>query len=145
MNNNKFNNNTNLPKEFDCLIIFGCHRKKILDRRINHLLQINQDIKVKNIVISGGVGLLGNFNESEYIQKKLDNKIKNIFLESKSRTTKENIDYSLSIIKSNNLISDGKLLLISDKWHLKRIKRYMKKKTSVMLFLEFPIKQTKTL
>ena len=50
----------------DYLIIYGCHIKTMLDERLNHALAIIKNKKVGKIVLTGGIGVNGNFNESEY-------------------------------------------------------------------------------
>ena len=114
--------------KIDYLIIYGCHKKRVLDKRLNHALKIiNNDID--KIVLTGGVGLYGNFNESKYMKEYLLNNgidENKIILEDKSRTTKQN---NINVINMLNLNNNKpyNIKLVSNKFHLTRIKNQLKK------------------
>ena len=116
--------------EADCLIIFGCHLKPLLDERLECAIKILKSKKIDTILLTGGIGINGNFNESEYMKKALlnfgiaENKI---LVDDKSTTTEENIVNSIQILRDNNLINNKKIVLVSNQAHLRRIGMELKK------------------
>ena len=116
--------------EADCLIIFGCHLKPLLDERLECAIKILKSKKIDTILLTGGIGVNGNFNESEYMKKALlnfgiaENKI---VVDDKSTTTEENIVNSIQILRDNNLINNKKIVLVSNQAHLRRIGMELKK------------------
>lgn len=116
--------------EADCLIIFGCHLKPLLDERLECAIKILKSKKIDTILLTGGIGVNGNFNESEYMKKALlnfgiaENKI---LIDDKSTTTEENIVNSIQILRDNNLINNKKIVLVSNQAHLRRIGMELKK------------------
>ncbi len=125
-----FNTPKNEYLEADCLIVFGCHLKPLLDERIKTVLEILKVKKVDKILLTGGIGVAGDFNESEYMKEVLlKNNVKEeiILIEDKSTTTEENIINSIEILKNNNLIENKNIILVSNQAHLKRIGMELKK------------------
>lgn len=125
-----FNTPKNEYLEADCLIVFGCHLKPLLDERIKTVLEILKVKKVDKILLTGGIGVAGDFNESEYMKEVLlKNNVKEeiILIEDKSTTTEENIINSIEILKNNNLIENKTIILVSNQAHLKRIGMELKK------------------
>lgn len=117
-------------EEADCMIVFGCHLKPLLDERINLAINILKNKKIDKIILTGGVGVNGNFNESEYMKKVLlENGIskESILIENESTTTEENIINSIKILEDQNLIQNQKLVLVSNEAHLRRIGMEFKK------------------
>lgn len=116
--------------EADCLIIFGCHLKPLLDERLECAIKILKSKKIDTILLTGGIGVNGNFNESEYMKKALlnfgiaENKI---LVDDRSTTTKENIVNSIQILRDTNLINNKKIVLVSNQAHLRRIGMELKK------------------
>ena len=116
--------------EADCLIIFGCHLKPLLDERLECAIKILKSKKIDTILLTGGIGVNGNFNESEYMKKALlnfgiaENKI---LVDDKSTSTEENIVNSIQILRDNNLINNKKIVLVSNQAHLRRIGMELKK------------------
>lgn len=55
----------------DYIIIYGCHIKELLDERLNYALKVLN--KFGKIVLTGGIGTNGIFNESEYMKNYLIN------------------------------------------------------------------------
>ncbi|MEG1597685.1 MAG: YdcF family protein, partial [Bacilli bacterium] len=113
-------------KEFfdvDCLIIFGCHLKPLLDERLDTTISIIKNKNVNRILLTGGIGVNGDFNESEYMKKKLLNcgiGEGSIITEDKSTTTEENIINCIQILKENSLIENKNIVLVSSQAHLRR-------------------------
>lgn len=131
-------------KECDCLIIFGCHIKQLLDERINCAIEILRTKEVKSVLLTGGIGSKGDFNEAQYMKEKLimEGISKNkIMIEDQSRTTEENVVNSIEILKKNNLFQDKKIVAVSNQAHLRRIhlefKKYIKNKHCYLLY-EYP-------
>lgn len=116
--------------EADCLIIFGCHLKPLLDERLECAIKILKSKKIDTILLTGGIGINGNFNESEYMKKALlnfgiaENKI---LVDDRSTTTEENIVNSIQILRDTNLINNKKIVLVSNQAHLRRIGMELKK------------------
>ena len=116
--------------EADCLIIFGCHLKPLLDERLECAIKILKSKKIDTILLTGGIGVNGNFNESEYMKKTLlnfgiaENKI---LVDDRSTTTEENIVNSIQILRDTNLINNKKIVLVSNQAHLRRIGMELKK------------------
>lgn len=131
-------------KECDCLIIFGCHIKQLLDERINCAIEILRTKEVKSVLLTGGIGSKGDFNEAQYMKEKLimEGIPKNkIMIEDQSKTTKENVVNSIGILKKNNLFQDKKIVVVSNQAHLRRIhlefKKYIKNEHRHLLY-EYP-------
>ena len=116
--------------EADCLIIFGCHLKPLLDERLECAIKILKSKNIDSILLTGGIGVNGNFNESEYMKKALlnfgiaENKI---LVDDKSTTTEENIVNYIQILRDTNLINNKKIVLVSNQAHLRRIGMELKK------------------
>lgn len=130
--------------ECDCQIIFGCHIKRLLDERINCAIEILRTKEVKSVLLTGGIGSKGDFNEAQYMREKLimagipENEI---MIEDQSRTTEENVVNSIEILKENNLFQNTTIVLVSNQAHLRRIhlefKKYIKNKHYHLLY-EYP-------
>ena len=108
----------------DYLIIYGCHIKELLDERLQHALNIIKSGKVNKIVLTGGIGALGDFDESEYMLNFL---IKNginkdsIIVENKSTTTEENNINVMKILNLNNVNHQLNIVLVTHQFHLLRL------------------------
>lgn len=106
--------------------------------RIIHAVQLYKLGKIKKILISGGSGSLLYPDESESedlydfcmiagVRKK------DILLENQSRNTHENAIYSLKIIEEENI--EGKVLLITSAFHMRRSIGCFKKRKNSIWFL----------
>lgn len=136
-----------LPKnnyeEADVIIVFGCHLKYLLDERINHAITVFKNKKINKIILTGGIGVKGDFNESEYMLEKLiSSGISKdvIIIEDKSKTTLENIINIIDILKNNNMLN-SKLVLVSSEAHLRRISMQLKKQIgndNLQIIFEYP-------
>ena len=117
-------------KEVDYIIIFGCHVKRILNKRLEYFLSVKYKYKYNKIILSGGIGRFGNYNESRYMRDYLlENKInKNeLVLEEESTTTKENVINIINLLKLNELDKKTKIVLLTGSFHMSRIKRIIRK------------------
>ena len=116
--------------KYDYLVIYGCHIKRVLNKRLEHSLKVINDNNINKIVLTGGIGLFGNYNESEYMKEYLLNKGINkdkLLLEGKSKTTRQNNINVMNMLKLSNPQSNISILLISQRNHLRRIKRIWNK------------------
>lgn len=87
----------------DYVIVYGCHIKEVLDERLNYTLEVLKKHDFGKIILTGGIGVNGKFNEAEYMKKYLlENLIdeSKIVMENKSTTTEEN---NLNILAMLNL------------------------------------------
>lgn len=108
----------------DYVVIYGCHIKELLDERLNYALRILNEHNYGKIILTGGIGVNGNFNESEYMEKFLiDNNIdKNkIIVENQSTTTEENNINIMNILDLNNVKNFTNIVLVTQEFHLLRI------------------------
>ena len=118
----------NIQKEsytnVDYLVIYGCHLKDLLIERLEHSLEIIREHPVKKIVLTGGVGVKGNFDESKFMYDFLiKNGIEkdNILIENKSTTTEENNENIMKMLDLENAEKQIKIVLVSQELHLFRI------------------------
>ena len=108
----------------DYLIIYGCHIKNMLDERLNHALDIIKNKRVGKIVLSGGIGVNGNFDESEYMLNYLvSNGIdkSRIIVEDKSTTTEESNINIMNILNLKKITEPVNIVLVTQQLHLLRI------------------------
>lgn len=118
----------NIKKEnyqyVDYVVIYGCHIKELLDERLNYALKILKEHNYGKIILTGGIGINGDFNESEYMRKFLvDNNIDEykIIVENQSTTTEENNINIMNILDLKNVQNFTNIVLISQEFHLLRI------------------------
>lgn len=108
----------------DYVVIYGCHIKELLDERLNYALKILKEHNYGKIILTGGIGINGDFNESEYMRKFLvDNNIDEykIIVENQSTTTEENNINIMNILDLKNVQNFTNIVLISQEFHLLRI------------------------
>lgn len=124
----------NIKKEkytnVDYLVIYGCHLKDLLIERLEHSLKIIREHPVKKIVLTGGVGVKGNFDESKFMYDFLiKNGIEkdNILIENKSTTTEENNENIMKMLDLENAENQITIVLVSQELHLFRIKLHWTK------------------
>ncbi len=138
----------NIPKsnynKADILIIFGCHIKELLDERLEQAIKILTTKDINKIVLTGGIGVNGDFNESSYMEDYLLKKgipKDRLLIENKSTTTEENIINTINLLKHNNLLENKKILLLSNQAHLRRIDMELKKQLkhiNINLLYDYP-------
>ncbi len=124
----------NIQKEnytnVDYLVIYGCHLKDLLIERLEHSIEIIKKHPVKKIVLTGGVGVKGDFDESKFMYDFLiKNGIEkdNILIENKSTTTEENNENIMKMLNLENAKSQTEIVLVSQELHLFRIKLHWTK------------------
>ncbi len=117
-------------EKVDYIIIYGCHIKRIMNKRLDYLLKIIDNYDYNKIVLTGGVGLFGKYNEALYMKNYL---VKNnidldkLLLEDKSRTTKENNINVINLLDLNNINKETKIVLVTNKNHMNRNKKILNK------------------
>ena len=114
----------------DYLVIYGCHLKELLIERLDYSLEIIKEHPVKKIVLTGGIGAKGNYNESEFMLNYLiaNGVEKNkIIVENKSTTTEENNENIMKMLDLKNAKSQTEIVLVSQELHLFRIKLHWTK------------------
>jgi len=114
----------------DYIIVYGCHIKSLLDERLIHVLSIIENKKYGKIVLTGGIGVNGDFNESEYmrdylIEKGIDEG--RIIIENKSTTTEENNLNVLKMLSLNSIQQKTNIVLVTQEVHMTRIILHWKK------------------
>ncbi len=114
----------------DYIIVYGCHIKLLLDERLIHVLSIVENKKYGKIVLTGGIGVNGDFNESEYmrdylIEKGIDEG--RIIIENKSTTTEENNLNVLKMLSLNSIQQKTNIVLVTQEVHMTRIILHWKK------------------
>lgn len=131
-------------QDADVLIVFGCHLKFAIDERINYALEVLKSKKINKVILTGGIGAKGDFNETEYmLNVLLDNGIDRdmIIMDEKSMTTEENVKNTIELLKSNDLLTNKKIILLSHEPHLKRIGmefHYQLKNDLFTIIYEYP-------
>ena len=108
----------------DYVVIYGCHIKELLDERLKYALKVLEEHDYGRIILTGGIGVNGDFNESEYMKKFLvDNNIdeNKIIVENQSTTTEENNINIMNILDLKNVQKFTNIVLISQEFHLLRI------------------------
>ncbi len=108
----------------DYIIVYGCHIKPLLDERLAHVLSIIKDKEYNKIVLTGGVGVNGDFNESEYmynylIEHGVDKD--RIIIENKSTTTEENNINVLNMLDLNSIQNKTNIVIVTQELHMMRI------------------------
>lgn len=114
----------------DYIIIYGCHIKEILDERLNHALNILKNKKINKVVLTGGIGIKGDFNESSYMYNYLLNNGINkdsIIIEDKSKTTEENNINIVKLLNLNKITKPTKIVIVTHEIHMLRISTHYKK------------------
>lgn len=116
------------PKEHydyaDYVVIYGCHIKDLLDERLNTTLEVLRNHAFGKVVLSGGVGVCGDFNESEYMKQYfLDHGIEEskIIVENQSRTTEENNLNVMDLLQLKSIDRPTNIVLVTQAFHLFRI------------------------
>jgi uncharacterized SAM-binding protein YcdF (DUF218 family) len=113
----------------DAIVIFGAATAgsgqpgTILRSRINHALALHREERAASFILTGGIGW-GPPAESVVMKRVLaENGISdtNIFFETQSSTTREQVEFAAEIAQKNNWT---RLLIVSDPYHLYRISRY---------------------
>lgn len=119
-----FSDNVQLVKT-DVAVVLGAavwddEPSPVLRERINHSIWLYENDYVDKIIFTGGKDSGDRFAESEVAR---DYAIKNnvngedIFIETKSRITEENLRYACDIAKKNNFKT---FTIVSDPLHMKR-------------------------
>jgi len=109
----------------DCGIVLGAaawHNKPspVFKARIDHAINLYETNRIEAIILTGGFGKGADFAESEVAKDYCVEKgvpEEDIFIETKSQTTEENLLEAKVIMEEKGFKSS---LIVSDPWHLKR-------------------------
>lgn len=108
----------------DYIVIYGCHIKELLDERLKYALKVLEEHDYGKIILTGGIGVNGDFNESEYMKDFLvNNNIdeNKIIVENQSTTTEENNINIMNMLDLNNVKNFTNIVLVTQEFHLLRI------------------------
>ena len=122
--------------EADCLIVLGAGLRNgapsmVLRRRLSKTIEYLQERGDKTVIVSGGLGYGETITEAEAMfrflkERGVDESL--ILKEGKSTSTKENLAFSLALMKENGLDVDNiKIAIVSNEFHLYRAKLIAKK------------------
>ena len=108
----------------DYIIIYGCHIKELLDERLSYALEVLNNHNFDKVILTGGIGINGNFNESEYMKNYLINNSideSKIIIEGNSKTTEENNINIMNMLNLKSIYKQTNIVLITQEVHLLRI------------------------
>lgn len=106
------------------IIVYGCHIKELLDERLNYAFDVLNNHKFDKVILTGGIGTNGNFNESEYMKNYLIHHSideSKIIIENKSKTTEENNINIMDMLNLKSIDKPTNVVLITQEIHLLRI------------------------
>ncbi len=121
---------TDFPK--DCALVFGAAILRnnspgpALERRVHGAIELWRDDNVRLLIFSGGKGDAFHLSEAAVMRNQaLDRGVpaEAILLEETSRSTKENIEKSAELVRSNC----SSVVAVSDQYHLARIRLLAKR------------------
>ena len=102
----------------------------MLDERLNRAIDVLKSKKIGKIVLTGGVGVKGDFNESQYMYDFLIKKgieKDRIVIENKSTISEENNINVMNLLDLQNITEPIKIVLVSHEVHMWRLKMHWKK------------------
>lgn len=105
-------------------LYYGVHNKELLNERLNYALKVLNNNKYGKVILTGGIGTNGDFNEAEYMKNYLiNNKIEEdkIIIENKSTTTEENNINIMNMLNLEAIDKPTNIVLITHEPHLLRI------------------------
>ncbi len=116
-------------EKVDYIVLYGCHIKRIMNKRLDHLLRIIDKYDYNKIILTGGIGLFGKYNEALYMKEYLINNIDldKLILEDKSKSTKENNINIINLLDLNNVKKETKMVLVTNKYHMYRNRKWLNK------------------
>ncbi len=116
-------------EKVDYIVLYGCNIKRIMNKRLDHLLRIIDKYDYNKIILTGGIGLFGKYNEALYMKEYLINNIDldKLILEDKSKSTKENNINIINLLDLNNVKKETKMVLVTNKYHMYRNRKWLNK------------------
>jgi len=113
------------PEKGDLALVFGHHDPEVSAFRARHAASLFQAKLVPRLLLSGGKGPRGERTEAQQmaaIARGLGVPEGALLLETRSRSTFENVSYSHSMLREAGLL-DGvsAVLLVSCPWHMRRV------------------------
>jgi uncharacterized SAM-binding protein YcdF (DUF218 family) len=120
------------PIKSDCIIVLGCsvygtNPSPFLQSRLMQGINLFKQGYAEHIIVSGGMGPGEDISEAEAMKKYILSKglkEEDIIMEDRSKTTMENLSFSKEKMKERNFNS---AIIVSNKYHLKRISLMAKK------------------
>lgn len=117
-----------LPARSDCAIVlgaavYGSTPSPVFEERIRHALDLYRRGLVRKLIFTGGAGPGAQYAESTVASKyaaQAGVPLSDIYTESRSRTTHQNLSEALGMMRLNGFRS---AIIISDPLHLRRPKR----------------------
>lgn len=103
------------------IVILGCNSINILNKRLNHSLNIINKNPKDSIIVAGGSLLKNNMKESYYMSQWLDERLSNVlvFSEKRSIDTVTNLIYVKRLIFSKNLSNN--IIFVTSPTHKERV------------------------
>ncbi|WP_414621806.1 YdcF family protein [Calothrix sp. CCY 0018] len=102
--------------------VWGNEPSPVFRERINHAVNLYQNGNIRNIIFTGGVGESNEPSEAVVGKRyAVERGVKetDIFVETESKTTRQNLINARKVAVENKLIK-SKFLIVSDPLHLKR-------------------------
>ncbi len=102
--------------------VWGKEPSPVFRERINHAVNLYQNSDIRNIIFTGGVGESNEPSEAVVGKRyAIERGVKetDIFVETESKTTRQNLINARKVAIENKLI-ENKFLIVSDPLHLKR-------------------------
>ncbi|QYF95238.1 YdcF family protein [Massilia sp. PAMC28688] len=117
-----------LPARSDCAIVlgaavYGSTPSPVFEERIRHALDLYRRGLVRKLIFTGGAGPGTQYAESTVASKyaaRAGVPLSDIYTETRSRTTHQNLGEALGIMRLNGFRS---AIVVSDPLHLRRAKR----------------------
>lgn len=143
-----YKENTYKKGKCDIGILLG--GKSMIPHRVEECIQLYKEGFIDKILISGGIGYV-NIDRKTPEAHKLKNILINngipeddIIIEDKSRSTIENIDYSLNILKDMYDLDTISLGVITSDFHIKRCIELLRKRLGNDDIMAYPVLDGKT-
>lgn len=111
-------------EKIDIAIVLGSSKAHMY--RLPYALDAYKKGLISKIIVSGGrkIDILADMSEGEFLKvKAIEEGVKeeDIVVEDKARTTLENLEYSLQIIKENNMLVDNLVIaIVTSSFHIRR-------------------------
>lgn len=114
----------------DIMIVLGCQVKPwgpsiLLRDRLDKALEYLNEHPDVTVVVSGGQGPDEHISEAQAMYEYLvENGVnaERVLQEDRSTNTRQNLDYSLALLKENGFDTDDNIIVVSNGFHLARVR-----------------------